>query len=243
MERVYELNALENNISLNDSKTEADKNVVLEKSLNESEQKPALENTEKETAKGILDNLKIGVAVCGSFCTFQKAFETAARLRAMGAEIIPIMSFNAASISSRFGKAEENLAIFEKIAGRQAILTIEEAEPIGPKKMTDIMLLPNCTGNTLAKLALSITDTPVTMAVKSHLRGSRPVVINVATNDALSGSAKNIGALMNLRNYYFVPLSQDDFAKKPTSVVGDFSLIPDTIIYALAGKQIQPVLM
>lgn len=229
MERIYKLNALEDNISLNDSKMKEDKNA-------------ALENTENETAKGILDNLKIGVAVCGSFCTFKKAFEAVARLRAMGAEIIPIMSFNAASISSRFGKAEENLAIFEEISGRKAILTIEEAEPIGPKKMTDIMLLPNCTGNTLAKLALSITDTPVTMAVKSHLRGSRPVVINVATNDALSGSAKNIGALMNLRNYYFVPLSQDDFAKKPTSVVGDFSLIPDTIIYALAGKQIQPVL-
>ena len=121
-------------------------------------------------------------------------------------------------------------------------MTIEDAEPIGPKKMTDIMLLPNCTGNTLAKLAMSITDTPVTMAVKSHLRGNRPVVINVATNDALSGSAKNIGALMNLRNYYFVPLRQDDFSKKPTSVVGDFSLIPDTIIYALSGRQTQPVL-
>ena len=188
------------------------------------------------------EGLRIGVAVCGSFCTFKKVFETTERLRAMGAEIIPIMSFNAASISSRFGKAEENLALFESLAGRKAIVTIEDAEPIGPKKMTDVMLLPNCTGNTMAKLAMSITDTPVTMAVKSHLRGGRPVVVNVATNDALSGSAKNIGALMNLRHYYFVPLRQDDHRKKPTSIVGDFSLIPDTISYALNGVQLQAVL-
>lgn len=186
--------------------------------------------------------MKIGVAICGSFCTFEKAFKAAEKLSEEGAEIIPIMSFNAASLSTRFGKAEDNLKLFEDIAGRKAITSIEEAEPIGPKKMTDIMLLPNCTGNTLAKLAMSITDSPVTMAVKSHLRGNRPVVINVATNDALSGSAKNIGALMNLRNYYFVPLVQDDCIKKPTSVVGDFERIPETIEAAVKGVQIQPVL-
>lgn len=126
------------------------------------------EETKNEEAK-TFEGLKIGVAVCGSFCTFKKAFETTAKLRAMGAEIIPIMSFNAAAISSRFGKSEENLAIFEEIAGRKAILSIEEAEPIGPKKMTDIMLLPNCTGNTMAKLAMSITDTAVV-----HLRKQCP---------------------------------------------------------------------
>lgn len=185
--------------------------------------------------------MKIGVAVCGSFCTFEKVFMITERLRSEGAELVPIMSFNAASLSTRFGKAEENLRRFESIAGRKAITTIEEAEPIGPKKMTDIMLLPNCTGNTLAKLALSVTDTPVTMAVKSHLRGGRPVVVNVATNDALSGSAKNIGALMNLRHYYFVPLVQDDCIKKPTSVVGDFERIPETIWSAFKGVQVQPV--
>lgn len=221
----------------NEQRDNSDENAYREEGKN-----GAWENRLKEPSKGIMHGLKIGVAVCGSFCTFKKAFEAASVLKKMGAEIIPVMSFNAASISSRFGAAEENLVAFENIAGRKAILTIEDAEPIGPKKMTDIMLLPNCTGNTLAKLAMSITDTPVTMAVKSHLRGNRPVVINVATNDALSGSAKNIGALMNLRNYYFVPLRQDDFSKKPTSVVGDFSLIPDTIIYALSGRQIQPVL-
>lgn len=192
---------------------------------------------------GLFENIKIGVAVCGSFCTFEKAFMITKRLKAEGAEIIPVMSFNAASISTRFGKAEDNLELFESIAGRKAITTIDAAEPIGPKKMTDIMLLPNCTGNTLAKLALSITDSPVTMAVKSHLRGGRPVVINVATNDALSGSAKNIGALMNLRNYYFVPLVQDDCVKKPASVVGNFYRIPETLDSAMRGIQIQPVFM
>lgn len=190
-----------------------------------------------------LKGLRIGIAVCGSFCTFKKTFEAAERLISLGAELVPIMSFNASSLSTRFGKAEDNEKIFEAIAGKKIINTIEDAEPIGPKKMTDIMLLPNCTGNTLAKLAMSVTDSPVTMAVKSHLRGSRPVVINVATNDALSGSAKNIGALMNLRNYYFVPLRQDDCEKKPASVVGDFDRIEEALIAALDGVQLQPVLL
>ncbi|MCM1055787.1 MAG: dipicolinate synthase subunit B [Bacteroides sp.] len=188
-----------------------------------------------------LKGVRVGVAVCGSFCTFQKTFEAARRLRSLGAELIPVMSFNASALSTRFGKAEENVKIFEEIAGRRIINTIEEAEPIGPKRMTDIMLLPNCTGNTMAKLAMSVTDTPVTMAVKSHLRGSRPVVINVATNDALSGSAKNIGALMNLKHYYFVPLKQDDCIKKPTSAVGDFDRIEEALISAMSGVQLQPV--
>lgn len=190
----------------------------------------------------ILKGLRIGVAICGSFCTFKKSFEAAKRLADFGAELIPIMSFNASALSTRFGKAEDNVKIFEEIAGRPVINTIEAAEPIGPKKMTDIMLLPNCTGNTLAKLSLSVTDSPVTMAVKSHLRGAKPVVINVATNDALSGSANNIGALMNLRHYYFVPIRQDDYIKKPTSVVGDFDRIEETIIAALNGIQLQPVI-
>ncbi len=190
----------------------------------------------------ILKGLRVGVAICGSFCTFKKSFEAAKRLADLGAELIPIMSFNASALSTRFGKAEDNVKIFEEIAGRPVINTIEAAEPIGPKRMTDVMLLPNCTGNTLAKLSLSVTDSPVTMAVKSHLRGGRPVVINVATNDALSGSAKNIGALMNLRHYYFVPIRQDDYIKKPTSVVGDFDRIEETIIAALDGVQVQPVI-
>ena len=194
-----------------------------------------------EEIKANLQGVKIGAAICGSFCTFKDAFAAVQRLKELGAEIIPIMSFNAASLSTRFGKAEENVRILESIAGRSVINTIEDAEPIGPKKMTDIMLLPNCTGNTLAKLAMSITDSPVTMAVKSHLRGGRPVLINVATNDALAGTAKNIGALMNLKHYYFVPLRQDDCIKKPTSVVGDFGMIPQAVVSALDGKQLQPI--
>ncbi len=191
---------------------------------------------------GKFQGIRIGVAVCGSFCTFSKVFETVKLLRDEGADIIPIMSFNAASLSTRFGGAEENLAQLESLSGKKVITSIEGAEPIGPKKMTDIMLLPNCTGNTMAKLANSITDTPVTMAVKSHLRGARPVLVNAATNDALSGSAKNIGVLMNLKHYYFVPLQQDDFLKKPTSVVGDFDRIPEALEMALKGEQLQPVL-
>ena len=196
-----------------------------------------------EEIRADLHGVKIGAAVCGSFCTFRDAFAAVQRLKELGAEIIPIMSFNAASLSTRFGKAEDNVKLLESIAERSVINTIEDAEPIGPKKMTDIMLLPNCTGNTLAKLAMSITDSPVTMAVKSHLRGGRPVLVNVATNDALAGTAKNIGALMNLKHYYFVPLRQDDCDRKPTSVVGNFDMIPQAVISALDGKQIQPFFM
>lgn len=186
-----------------------------------------------------LNGLKLGVAICGSFCTFRQAFETVEKLNALGAETIPIMSYNAASLSTRFGKAEDNVRHFEELTGKKAIMTIEEAEPIGPKKMLDILLLPNCTGNTLAKLANSITDTPVTMAVKSHLRIGRPVLINVATNDALAGSAKNIGALMNLKHYFFVPLRQDDWEKKPNSIVGHFEMIPEAVEAAMEGKQMK----
>ncbi len=186
-----------------------------------------------------LNGLKLGVAICGSFCTFRQAFETVEKLNALGAETIPIMSYNAASLSTRFGRAEDNVRHFEELTGKKVIMTIEEAEPIGPKKMLDILLLPNCTGNTLAKLANSITDTPVTMAVKSHLRIGRPVLINVATNDALAGSAKNIGALMNLKHYFFVPLRQDDWEKKPNSIVGHFEMIPEAVEAAMEGKQMK----
>lgn len=197
----------------------------------------------EEIRADLLSGIRIGAAICGSFCTFKDAFAAVGRLKELGAEIIPIMSFNAASLSTRFGKAEDNVRELESIAGRSVINTIEDAEPIGPKKMTDIMLLPNCTGNTLAKLAMSITDTPVTMAVKSHLRGGRPVLINVATNDALAGTAKNIGALMNLKHYYFVPLRQDDPGKKPMSVVGDFGAIPQAVKAALKEVQLQPAIL
>lgn len=189
-----------------------------------------------------LEGKKVGFAVCGSFCTFARCFETLEKLLSLGCDIIPIMSFNAYSTDTRFGRAEEHIKRMEELCGKSIIHTIEGAEPIGPKKMTDIMLVANCTGNTLAKLAMSITDTPVTMAVKSHIRGSRPVVLNIATNDALAGSAKNIFSLINYKNYYFVPVSQDDSEKKPFSLMGDFSRIPDALSAALEYRQLQPVL-
>lgn len=190
-----------------------------------------------------LNGLRVGVALCGSFCTFSKVFPEIERLCGLGCEVFPIMSFNAASLDTRFGKAEEHTARLEKLTGRAVIREITTAEPIGPTKMLDILTVAPCTGNTLAKLAMSITDTPVTMAVKSHLRNARPVLIGVSTNDGLSGSAKNIGTLMNCKNIYFVPYSQDDSEKKPTSLVADFTLIPQAIIAAMSGKQLQPVLV
>lgn len=189
-----------------------------------------------------LEGVKIGFGLTGSFCTFEKAFKAAQSLADNGAELIPVMSFNAASLSTRFGTAEENIQKLEDIAKRRVIKTIEEAEPIGPKKLCDIMVVAPCTANTLAKLALGITDSPLTMAVKSHLRNGRPVVIAVSTNDALAGCAKNIGILQNYRHYYFVPYAQDNYATKPNSIVADFTLIGETVENALQGKQIQPLI-
>jgi dipicolinate synthase subunit B len=139
------------------------------------------------------------------------------------------MSFNAYSLDTKFGTAKEQVARLTQICGREPIVTIQGAEPIGPKNLTDIMVVCPCTGNTLSKLAHSITDTPVTMAVKSHLRNGKPVLVALATNDALAGSAKNIGTLMNYSNYYFVPFSKDDPNNKPYSAVADFTLIPEYV--------------
>lgn len=189
-----------------------------------------------------LKGKKIGFAVCGSFCTFKRAFEQLERLIKEGAEVTALMSFNAASIDTRFGKAEDHIRFLEDTTGRPVIRTIEGAEPVGPKKMFDALIIAPCTGNTLAKLAVGIIDTPVTMAAKSHLRNGSPLVIAPATNDGLSGSAKNIGMLLNYRNIYMVPFSQDDPENKPRSLVADFTLIPEAVSYALDGIQLQPVL-
>lgn len=189
-----------------------------------------------------LEGIKIGMAMCGSFCTFSKAFEQMIKLKAAGAELTPVMSYHASTLDTRFGTAEENIMTAEGICGRGVINTIPLAEPVGPKKMFDLLIVCPCTGNTMAKLANGITDTPVTMAVKSHLRNGRPVLIAAATNDALSASAKNIGTLLNIKNIYFVPFRQDDFVKKPRSAVADFSMIPEAAKAALNGRQLQPVL-
>lgn len=188
-----------------------------------------------------LDGTKIGIAMCGSFCTFSKAFEVMKSLKDMGADLTPIMSYHASTLDTRFGTASENIMKAENICNKGVINTIPLAEPIGPKKMFDLLIVVPCTGNTLAKLAAGITDTPVTMSVKSHLRSGRPVLIALSTNDGLSASAKNIGALMNTKNIYFVPFGQDDHEKKPTSLSAEFRLIPEAARAALDGKQLQPL--
>lgn len=190
-----------------------------------------------------MDRIKLGFAFCGSFCTLKENIKVLRSLSKEEYDILPIVSFNVANLDTRFGEAKDIIAEIEAITNKKVIKTIQDAEPIGPMNLTDIMLVSPCTGNTLSKLAYSITDTPVTMAVKSHLRNCRPVVISVSTNDALSGSAKNIGLLSNLKNYYFVPLRQDNFYKKPTSLVANFDLIENTIITALSNVQIEPVVL
>lgn len=152
------------------------------------------------------------------------------------------MSFNASAVDTRFGKAIDFIDRIENITGNKVIKSIVDAEPIGPKNMTDILVVLPCSGNTLAKLASGIYDTPVTLAVKSHLRNQKPVVIGVSSNDSLSASAKNIGILLNLKHYYFIPMSQDDPIKKPFSIVCDFDKTYKTAEYALKGKQIEPII-
>ena len=189
-----------------------------------------------------LKGLRIGYALTGSFCTFEKTFEQAKLLVDSGAYLIPVMSENAAGMSTRFGTAQENLKQLADICGRDVITDISSAEPIGPKDMTDIMVVAPCTSNTAAKLANSVTDTAVTMAVKSHLRQGKPVLLAIASNDSLLGSAKNIGELFNRRNYYFVPMLQDDTEKKPASLVAEFSMIPQAIEAAMRGIQLRPII-
>ncbi|MBQ8297484.1 MAG: dipicolinate synthase subunit B [Ruminococcus sp.] len=189
-----------------------------------------------------LRGLRIGYALTGSFCTFEKSFAQAELLREMGAELIPIMSENASSVSTRFGTAEDNVKRLAEICGKPVITTIADAEPIGPKSLTDILVVAPCTSNTAAKLACSITDTAVTMAVKSHLRSGKPVLLAISSNDSLLGSAKNLGELFNRKNYYFVPMLQDDCVKKPASLVAEFPMIPQAVEAAMRGVQLRPII-
>ena len=186
--------------------------------------------------------MTIGFAMCGSFCTYAQVFPVMEEL-ARDHTLIPIFSFASGSIDSRFGTAQAHLQRAREICGRSPLRTIEGTEPIGPKKMLDALIIAPCTGNTLAKLAHSIADTPVTMAAKSHLRNGRPVIVAVSTNDALAGAAENIGKLLARKHYYFVPFRQDDPEKKPTSMVADFTKIPQALMSALEGKQIQPLIL
>ncbi len=185
----------------------------------------------------------VGFALCGSFCTFEKVIPQMAALKALGANIIPIASTAVFETDTRFGVASDIAERIEEICENKIIHTIKDAEPIGPKKLLDVLVIAPATGNTLAKLANSIADTPVTLAAKAHLRNERPVVLAVSTNDALAGNAANIGRLLNTKHYFFVPMSQDDAHKKPRSVVADMTQIPKTVEYALSHIQIQPILM
>lgn len=186
--------------------------------------------------------MNIGFALCGSFCTYAKVFPVM-EILTQDYKVYPIFSENSAGTDSRFGEAASFLAYAERICNRRVLSSIADVEPIGPKKLLDALVIAPCTGNTLAKLAHGIADTPVTMAAKSHLRNGRPVIIAVSTNDALGAAAENIGKLLARKHYYFVPFRQDDPIQKPTSMVADFDRIPQTLTAALDGQQIQPILI
>lgn len=186
----------------------------------------------------------VGFAMCGSFCTFKKVIPQMKKLKSEGYKVVPIMSNVAYSTDTRFGKAKDFTDEIENICEERIIYTISGAEPIGPKKMLDVLVIAPCTGNTLGKMANGITDTSVTLAAKAHLRNSRPVIIAVSTNDALGAAAKNIGLLMNSKNIYFVPMRQDDHIEKPNSIVADFDCLPDTVQKVLSTEtQPQPILL
>ena len=186
---------------------------------------------------------RIGFALCGSFCTLKKMTDQLERLAEIGYDLTPIMSENTYTTDTRFGKAEEFVQRVENICGKPVLHRISEVEPIGPKKLLDLLVIAPCTGNTLAKLANGISDSAVSLAAKAHLRNERPVLIAVSSNDALSGNARNLGTLMNTKNYFFVPFGQDDAMKKPTSLVAKTEMIPEAVKAALEGKQIQPILI
>ena len=189
------------------------------------------------------DDIQVGFALCGSFCTHRQALDALTELRGEYKNILPIASDFSAKTNTRFGRAEDLIWEPEQISGRNVISNIQGAEPIGPQKLLDILVIAPCTGNTLAKLASGVADTSVTMAAKAHLRNGRPVVVAVSTNDGLATAARNIGELLSRKNYYFVPFRQDDPEGKPASVVADLRLLSDTIAAALEGRQLQPLLL
>ena len=189
------------------------------------------------------EGLKIGFAITGSHCTIHEIIQVMKRLIAEGAELTPIISYSVDNVDTRFGKAEEWKQQFREITHKELIHTIPEAEPIGPTKMFDCVVIAPCTGNTLAKLANGIIDTPVLMAAKSHLRNQRPVVLAISTNDGLGLNARNIGTLLITKNVYLVPFGQDNPVVKANSLVAHMNRVPETILMACEGKQIQPVLV
>lgn len=190
-----------------------------------------------------MQRYNIGFAMTGSFCTFKKIIPVIKLLSDDGNEMYPILSKAVADTDTRFGKAEDLKTELEKITGRKPMTEITEVEPIGPKKILDVLVVAPCTGNSLSKIANGIADTAVTLAVKSHLRNNKPVVIAVSTNDGLGANAQNIGKLMARKHIYLVPFCQDDCTEKENSLVADFTRIPETIENAMHGKQIEPLLI
>ncbi len=190
----------------------------------------------------LLQGIKAGFAFTGSFCTFDKTIRELEKMVAEGADIMPIISGAVDSFDTKFGRAEDWKTKMEGITGKKLVKTIVEAEPIGPKALLDVIVVAPCTGNTLGKLANGITDTSVTMACKAHMRNSRPVVIAVSTNDGLGANARNLGTLLDMKNIYFVPFGQDDPVKKCNSIMAKFELIIPTVLEALQGRQLQPIL-
>ena len=188
-------------------------------------------------------NFNIGYGITGSFCTFAKTRKQVIRLTEMGANVIPIFSYQAQSCDTRFGSAKEFVEGICEITGNEGIKSMQQAEPIGPNNFLDIMVIAPCTGNSAAKISNGITDTPVLMAAKAHMRNGKPLVIAISTNDALGINFKTIGTLMNMKNIYFVPFGQDNCKSKPNSMIAKMELLPETIEAAMKGKQIQPILV
>lgn len=189
-----------------------------------------------------LDNKNIGIGITGSYCTYKKVFNELKRLSEANTNLYTIFSDNAFKTDSRFGNHKEFLNLAKELSNKEPITTITDAEPIGPKSMFDVLVIAPCTGNTLSKLANGISDTPVLMACKAHLRNNKPLVICLSTNDALGMNLKNIGILLNTKNIYFVPFGMDDYISKPNSMTAHVDLLQDTIVKALQGRQIQPVI-
>ena len=185
----------------------------------------------------------IGVAFCGSFCTMARALDTLEQLAARYTQIWPIVSETVANTDTRFGNSHDFMREMERICDKRVIDSIPKAEPIGPKKLLDVLIIAPCTGSTLSRLANGMSDTSVTMAAKAHLRNGRPVVVAVSTNDGLGGAARNVGTMLGRKGVYFVPFRQDDCYEKPASLVADYSLTGDTLALALEGKQYQPLLL
>ena len=195
------------------------------------------------TENDMIEGMKIGFGITGSFCTISKILPVIEELVDDGAEVFPILSKTVSETDTRFGKAEDLKIVLEEITGRKPMTTLPQVEPIGPKALLDVLVAAPCTGNSISKIAGGISDTPVTLAVKSHLRNNRPVVIAVSTNDGLSGNIRNIGTLLTRKNIYVVPFGQDDSLNKQNSLVSDFRLIKNTVIAAMAGTQLQPLLI